>query len=75
MRPAEELPVGPPEEQDPFSEQLDRLAQEVDRELTRRGVAPAPPVSDRTQQLGWHRVPNATTLARFEAEAERRRGA
>jgi phospholipase C len=74
MRPAKELPVGPPEEQNPFSEQLDRLAHKVDRELTRRGVAPAPAVSDRTRQLGWDRVPNAATLARFEAEAERQRG-
>jgi len=74
-RPAGELPVGSPEEDNLFSEQLDQLAEEVDRELTRRGVAPREAVSDLSQQLEEDRVPHADTLARFEAEAERQRGA
>jgi phospholipase C len=72
--PTAELPFDAPDEKDAFSEQLDRLAAEVDRELTRRGVALPEAVSIRAEQLGWDQVPHATTLARFEAEAERHRG-
>jgi phospholipase C len=74
VRPAEEQPVPFAAEESEFSKQLDQLAEEVDRELTRRGVAPAGDVvSDLTRELRQDRVPHASTLARFEAEAERRR--
>ena len=69
-----EPPVDAPDGEDAFSEQLDRLAEEVDRELTRRGVAAPQMDSIRAEQLGWEHVPHDTMLARFEGEAERHRG-
>ena len=74
MIPTEEPPVPSSGEENEFSRQLDRLAEEVDRELTRRGVAPSEEVmSDLARELQQDRVPHASTLARFEAEAERQR--
>src|SRR5687768_10351519 len=74
VKPAEQPPVPFAGEESEFSRQLDQLAEEVDRELTRRGVAPAEEaVSDLARELRQDRVPHAPTLARFEAEAERQR--
>jgi phospholipase C len=75
VEPAEQPPVASSGEQDAFSEQLDQLAEEVERELTRRGVAQPEEAaaSDLVRQLHEDRVPHASTLARFEAEAERQR--
>ncbi len=72
--PAEQPSIASSGEQDAFSKQLDQLAEQVEGELTRRGVAqPEEAAPDLSGSCDEDRVPHASTLARFEAEAERQR--
>jgi hypothetical protein len=65
-------PTGPQEKPE-FSTQLDALAKKVDQELDRRGAPEAEASLESLGRLEKVQVPNARTLARFEAEAERAR--